>query len=235
MTGKSFKNRLLGTVSPADLTSIKDALEPVALTLRQRIEPPNKPIQHIYFIEEGIVSIVATGPRGKTIEAGVIGFEGCTGLPFLLGAERSPLDTFVQLSGSALRIGVDTLRDAMDRHRGLQQILLRSAFAFTLQVAYTALSNGHATLDQRLARWLLMAHDRVRSPVVELTHEFLAIMLGVRRPGVTVALATLQAQGLVSLQRGAIIIQNRDGLLRLADRFYGAPEAEADRMLQGHP
>lgn len=212
------------------MAKVEPLLEPVRLVLRQRIESPNKPIQHAYFVEDGVISVVATGPKRRAIEVGLIGWEGCSGLPHILGVARSPLDAYVQIEGHARRIGVQQLDELLPKCPELKSLLMQTAFLFQIQIAYTALANGHASLDQRLARWLLMAQDRMRVDEVRLTHQFLAIMLGVRRPGVTVALSGLRKSGLVDSKRGVVHVADRAGLLRLADKFYGPPEAELARL-----
>lgn len=224
------KNRILSRLSRAELAKIEPMLEPVRLNVRQRLETPNKAIQHVYFVDDGVVSVVATGPMRRTIEVGLIGWEGCSGLPYILGAAKSPLDAYVQIEGAARRIAVADLHALMAKSPELTAQLLQTAFLFQIQIAYTALANGHANLEQRLARWLLMAHDRTRGDAIKLTHEFLAIMLGVRRPGVTVSLSSLKKAGLVELRRGVVLVVDRQGLERLADKFYGPAESEMTRI-----
>ena len=224
------RNQILKLLSPADQTRIDRYLEPIDLPIRLQLEAPNKPVQHVCFIDHGIVSVVATGPRRQMIEVGVIGSEGYTGHSLILGASRSPLDTYVQVAGGGRRIEATKLFGLLDECLSLRELMHRSIHAFNLQVAFTGLANGRATLNQRLARWLLMAHDRVDGSEIRLTHEFLAVMLGVRRAGVTQALSALQKDGLVELKRGAVNLTSRSGLECLVDKFYGAPEAELKRM-----
>lgn len=231
MPHNPIRNRILSHLAPADLGLMRGHLTRVGLELRQRIEAPNKPITHVMFVEQGIISVVATGPRRLTIEVGVIGFEGFTGVPVVLGGDRSPLDTYVQVAGEALSITVDAFRAVMLESPALVTVLNCHSQIFMTQIAQTALANGRAKLEERLARWLLMAQDRMESPELLLTHEFLALMLAVRRPGVTVALSLLQDQGLVKVLRGAIVIVDREGLETVADKFYGVPEAELKRLL----
>lgn len=227
----SINNRTLLMLERADFAALKPHLEPVDLRLRQKIDLPGRPITHVYFVEHGIVSVVAIGPNRLPIEVGVVGFEGFTGLPAVLGGDRSPLDTYVQVAGSANRIEVAALTGAMERSPSLTAALNRYVQAFLVQVSQTALANGRARLEERLARWLLMAQDRLQSDELSLTHEFLALMLAVRRPGVTVALSLLQDQGFVKVKRGKIVILQREALLEIADKFYGVAEAETDRLL----
>jgi CRP-like cAMP-binding protein len=219
----STKNRILSRLSDDDAALLKPDLEPVDLTLRQVLEAPNKPIKHTYFIEYGLASVVASNNH-KQLEVGLIGCEGLTGLPIVLGNDRSPHETFIQVAGNGLRIAADKLRKALAQSRSLERPLLVFAHAFMNQTANTALSNGTATLEERLARWLLMANDRLRGNEVPLTHEFLSLMLGVRRAGVTVALNYLEHRGLISLSRKQIVITDRKGLKAAANGTYHEPE-----------
>jgi CRP-like cAMP-binding protein len=136
----------------------------------------------------------------------------------------------MQAAGAGWRLKVADLRRAMEQSPSLHQALLHFAHIFSVQTAHTALANGRANIEERLARWLLMAQDRLHTDQLPLTHEFLAIMLGVRRPGVTVALKLLENDGLVSGTRGVITVLNRDGLKQRANGAYGAPEAEMRRL-----
>lgn len=206
-------------------------LEPVALPVRYKIETPNKPISHVYFVENGIVSIVTMGPKRLPIEVAVVGHEGFTGVAVVLGGDRSPLDTYVQVAGEGYRVPIGNLQLLIAQSPTLAVTLNKYSQVFLTQISQTALANGRAKLEERLARWLLMAQDRLRSDDLRLTHEFLAMMLAVRRPGVTNAIASLKEQGLVKVHRGAITILNRPGLIAIADKFYGVPEAELLRLL----
>ncbi len=222
-TSASIKNRILSRLSAADMALLKPDLEPVELPLRHVLEVPNKSISHSYFIEYGLASIVAANGH-KRLEVGLIGCEGMTGLPIVLGNDRSPNETFMQVAGNGIRIAADKLREAISQSRPLERALLGFAHAFMNQTARTALSNGTATLEERLARWLLMANDRLRGNEVPLTHEFLSLMLGVRRAGVTVALNFLEQRALISLARKQIVITDRQGLKAAANGIYHEPE-----------
>jgi CRP-like cAMP-binding protein len=222
-TSRSPKNRILVGLSAADMALLKPDLEPVALALRQVLEAPNKPIKYSYFIEYGLASIIANN-KNKRLEVGLIGCEGLTGLPIVLGNDRSPNEIFVQVAGNGMRIAADKLREAIVRSRSLELALLGFAHTFMNQTASTALSNGTATLEERLARWLLMANDRLRGNEVPLTHEFLSLMLGVRRAGVTVALHYLEKRGVIRLARKQIVITDRNGLKSAANGTYHQSE-----------
>jgi CRP-like cAMP-binding protein len=219
----SNKNRILSRLSAADQALLQPDFEPVDLALRQVLEAPNRPIPHSYFIGYGLASIVAKNSH-KRLEVGLIGCEGVTGLPIVLGNDRSPHETFMQVPGEGMRISADKLREAMSQSPSLQRALLRFAHAFMNQTANTALSNGTATLEERLARWLLMANDRLRGDEIPLTHEFLSLMLGVRRAGVTVALHYLEKRGLIRMARKQIFITDRAGLKAAANGTYHQPD-----------
>ena len=219
----SSKNRILSRLSAADKALLQPDLEPVDLTLRQVLETPNKAVTHSYFISYGLASIIAKNSH-KRLEVGLIGCEGFTGLPIVMGNDRSPNETFMQVEGNGMRISANKLREAISRSPSLQRALLRFAHEFMNQTANTALSNGTATLEERLARWLLMANDRLRGDEIPLTHEFLSLMLGVRRSGVTVALNYLENRGLISLARKQIVITDRAGLKAAANGTYHQPE-----------
>jgi CRP-like cAMP-binding protein len=224
-------NRLLASLSAADLAMLAPHLESVLLPVRKQLEWPNKRIDAIYFPESGFASVVAIQSGGKEIEVGLIGREGMTGLPVLLGNHRSPHSTFIQAPGAGRRIEPAEIRKAMRASESLRDLFLKYVQAFGIQTTHTAASNAYSKLDRRLARWLLMAHDRIGVDVLPLTHEFLALMLAVRRAGVTDALAALAKQGLIAHARGNITVKDRKGLERHAGDSYGVPEAEYRRLL----
>lgn len=182
-----LRNRLLMALSAADLDLLKPNLEIMALDLRFVLESANQPIRYVYFPESGFVSIVAHTKGDRRIEVGVVGWEGMSGVSVVLGGDRSPNETYIQAAGSGSRISVEKLTEALERSSSLRRCLLRYVQAFLCQTSQTALTNGRANIEERLARWILMAHDRLDGDKLQLTHEFLALMLGVRRPGVTVA------------------------------------------------
>ena len=225
----SAQNGLLAAMSRDDFALLKPKLEPLNLKTRLVLEPANKPIKHNYFIASGLASVIAIGKNGHRLEVGIIGREGMTGLPVVLGNDRSPNETFIQVEGTGSRIAADDLRRAMRKSDSLSRVLLNFVNAFLIQTSHTALSNGTASIEERLARWLLMAQDRLDGSEVPLTHEFLSLMLGVRRAGVTLALNQLSRKGLIRLLRGRNEIIDRTGLIRSANGSYGIPEAMARR------
>jgi CRP-like cAMP-binding protein len=227
----STTNRILLRLGRSDLDLLAPHLAHVDLPLRRQLQAPNKAVDYIYFIEAGFASIVASG-HGRSIEVGLIGREGMTGLAVVMGATSSPNSTFMQMAGRGLRILAGHARGAMEQSPTLRNIFLQYGHAFVVQTEQTALANGRNKVAERLARWILMAHDRGEGNDLALTHEFLflAIMLGVRRAGVTVAINMLQKKGLLSVKRGVITVLNRKGLEKISNGAYGVAEVEFRRL-----
>ena len=207
-------NTLLSSLSTSDFDLLAPHLEAVTLGLRKMLEKPDMRIEDVYFPETGFASVVAVQRSGKEVEVGLIGREGMTGLPIVLGNHRSPHSTYIQVAGKGHSIPASKLRQAMQESLSLRDSLLKFVQAFGVQTPHTAICNARSRMDERLARWLLMAQDRIQSDILPLTHEFLSLMLGVRRPGVTVALKALRERGLISYRRGEITINDRKGMAR---------------------
>ena len=226
-----LRNRLLGSLSRTDLALLQPFLVPVNLRFRQRLQSANRTVKAAYFPDSGLASVVAiaAGSRSQA-EVAIIGCEGFVGVPIVLGASRSPCEVFMQVEGHGHCIPAGDLTDAMAQSPALRDALLSYAHVYTVQASYTALANAHGKIEERLARWLLMAQDRIAHDELLLTHEFLALMLGVRRAGVTVALQHFESTGLITTGRGNIVIKDRDGLEESANGLYGAPEAEYERL-----
>jgi CRP-like cAMP-binding protein len=229
------RNAVLNALSPPDFALLAPHLQSVPLPFRHRMQSANRRIKTVYFIESGLGSVVATGGgQHRQAEVAVIGREGMTGIPVVLGTERSPCEIFMQVEGSGRSIGADQLSEAMDQSGTMARCFLRYAHIYAVQASYTALANAKGKIEERLARWLLMAQDRIGSDVLELTHEFLALMLGVRRAGVTVALQHFEASS-IKTARGAVTIVDRESLEECANGLYGQPEAEFERLFpNGH-
>lgn len=226
------RNRLLSAMSPGDYALLQPDLLSVDLPRAEPLVEPEQPIQHSWFLEEGIASVVATTPNGHQAEVGIIGRDGVVEVATLFGVDRSAHRCFIQLAGSGYRIPANVLQAALDRSASLRRLLLGYAHSFMAQIAGTALANASHSVDERLARWLLMCHDRIDGDDIAMTHEFLALMLNVRRAGVTVAIQALENAGLVRGRRGGITIVNRSGLERCAADAYGAPEAVFERLMR---
>jgi CRP-like cAMP-binding protein len=227
----SVANRLLRALSPDDLDPLRAHLETVPLPQKQTLSSPGTSIDHVYFPQEGMVSLVQPLEDGTTIEVGMIGNEGLVGTPILLGADSSPLEAMVQIPGSALRMPATAFREEVGRRTGLLGVLLRYVQALHVQVSLTAACNGRHTVPERLARWLLTAHDRSPNDQLPLSHEFLSQMLGVRRAGVTVALGTLKTAGLISNTHARVNILDRSGLEAASCDCYSTVRDEYARLL----
>ena len=224
-------NRLLAALSRADLGLLQPHLKHGPLKLRQDLERPNRRIDYVYFPDGGFASVVAVQANDTRGEVGLIGYEGMTGTSILLGSDRTPHSTYIQAAGQGQRIRTLKLRQAMEASKSLRMLLLRYVQVFMVQTAHTAISNARGRLDARLARWILMAHDRVRDETLPLTHEFLSLMLGVRRAGVTETLHSLESQKLIYTGTGRVTLRNRKGMERTAGNSYGTPEAEFRRLI----
>lgn len=206
-------------------------LERLKLDINTTIVPANKPIEHAYFLCSGIVSMVASRSDAKSIEVGIYGRDGMGGFPLLLGSEQSPHHQYIQLAGAGHRIETAAFLSVVRQSESLSRLLLRYVHTFITQTANTALANASSHIDERLARWLLMCHDRIDGDTIPLTHKFLSMMLGVRRSGVTDTLHILEGRHLVRAKRGEINIIDRAKLERLAGASYGLPEAEYKRLI----
>src|SRR5215218_192849 len=180
----SLRNQLHAGLSPKDFAPLRPHLEPVELELRRVLIEPNEPIEHVYFHERGYTSITTNG-QGSKIELGLIGREGMVGVPVALGVSTAPFQFFVQLAGDGLRMTSHDLEEVMDERPSLHRVLLRYAQVMSVQISGTAFANAEHTVETRLARWLLMCHDRVDGDEIPITHELIAMKLGVRRAGVT--------------------------------------------------
>jgi CRP-like cAMP-binding protein len=224
-------NRLLRALGPDDLNLLAAHLEPMEIDRGHVMIRPNERIEHVYFPVDCIGSVVAITPEGRRIEVGIFGRDGMSGTSVLLGSDRSPHESFVQIAGTALRMDADKFIEATRQSRSLHQLLLRYVETFQVQVAHTALSHGSYTIEERLARWLLMCHDRLDGDDLPLVHEFLALMLGVRRSGVTLALQIVEGAGVIRAKRGLITVRDRAKLLEIAGGSYGVPEAEYRRLI----
>ena len=186
------RNAILSNLTAADFHLLGPHLESVDLPLRRKLEERNKRVTHAYFIESGFASVVANGTSEPSIEVGIIGREGMTGLSIVLGnADPVQNETYMQMAGAGQRLSAGKLREAIGLSPTLHNVMLHYAHAYLMQTSRTALANGRNNVQERLARWLLMADDRIGGEL-PLTHEFLSLMLGVRRSGVTVTIQELE-------------------------------------------
>jgi CRP-like cAMP-binding protein len=229
------RNHLLSILSADDFDLLQSGLERLVLPVRHSMEEPNRPIKYAYFPEAGIASVVAVGTRDRQIEVALIGHEGMTGTAIVMGDDRSPHLTYIQVAGGGVRLAAAHLRQAMQASASLQSCFLRFARAYVIQTAHSAVANARGKIEEQLARWLLMAHDRLDGDELPLTHEFLALMLGVRRAGVTLALSGLERRHLIGTARKSITVLDHEGLVEFANGLYGVPEAEYRRLTGWRP
>lgn len=225
------QNKLLALLSKPDLDVLQPHFELTDLSLHDVLHTAHDKVEHAYFPISGICSVIAENAQGIHIETGLIGREGFVGIPIIHYADSAPLKVIVQADGRALKMSRAALLHALETNRTFSANLLRFAHVFSVQVSQTALANGHFTLNQRLARWLLMCHDRVELNEFPMTHRFLATMLAVRRAGITEALNFLEGENAIKALRGRIAILNRKKIEEIAHSAYGVPEREYQRLL----
>ncbi len=215
------ENHILAEVPTEEYALLLPYLEPVKLEAQALLLQPGEPIGYGYFLRSGLASIMVLTHDAKSVEIGVVGKEGFVGYPLIAGIRKSIHRAIVQVPGEAFRIKSDKLAELMPKTPRLEQLLNHYALRRALQVAQVAACNRLHEIEQRLARWLLLTHDRVENDYFPITHEVLAQMLGSGRPSVTVAAGTLQKAGLIGYTRGHVRILNRSGLEHLACECYG--------------
>lgn len=220
-TNKRVYNRILLSIPENEFWAMRDHLESIDLRSHEILHEAHEVLEYAYFPNDGLLSLVVVFADGKTVEAGIVGQEGVVGLPALAGMSRSPLREIVQISGDGLRMSIPVLRELIGSAPHLHHELERFSVVLGLQVAQTAGCNRLHDVVQRLARWLLMAQDRVTSASLPITHDFLATMLGTDRPSVSLAAGELQKAKLIEYNRGSVRIVNRPELERVACECYG--------------
>jgi CRP-like cAMP-binding protein len=230
-----LRNGLLMALPSEDLARLRPMLQPVDLPFDQTLCETGGLVDAVLFPESGMVSLLATLEDGEQVEVGIAGQEGLVGLSLVFGDDRSLVEARVQMEGTALRIGAAAFQAEMDRSAAVRGLLLRYALAFQAQVTLTAACNARHAIEQRLARWLLTAHDRAGADEFAMTHEFLSLMLGVRRPGVTITAGMLQKAGLIHYTRGRMAITDRPGLEAATCECYHITRREFARLLGSSP
>lgn len=227
----AVRNQLLARLPPEVSGRLLPRMRSFSLSTRDSLIMPDTLIDAVYFVESGWVSLVAALEDGTQAEVGLIGREGMVGLPLITGVETAFVEAFVQGSGSALRMEASAFRNAMEEEPTLRDLLFRYLEAMSSQTAQTAACNGRHDLEQRLARWLLMAHDRADGNEFQLTQEFLALMLCVYRPSVSVVASTLQRAGMIRYGRGHMTVLDRAALEATACDCYSVVKRRFERLL----
>jgi CRP-like cAMP-binding protein len=226
------RNLILAQLPDAEYEPLAKFLVPMELPLEMRLSEPNEPIEYIYFLNHGLISIDALTEKGESVEVGVIGREGFAGLPALLDQPQMSHSVLIQGSGEGLRIRSSILRDQFLKGGTLQRLVHAFAYLQLVQTTQSVLCNRMHEVDARLARWLLTFADRIESESLNLTQEFLAQMLGVQRSTVTVAAGDLQRAGLIGYSRGKIHILDRPKLIGTACECYRIVNSSYRRVLQ---
>ncbi len=230
----TVRNRLLKALSRDDFALLQPHLGPTRAELKQTLIAPNQPIKQLLFPESGYCSLATEAAEGSKVEAGIIGREGLVGAsPVLLGVDRTPHHVFIQSPGEMLAIDTGVLCAAVDQSPSLRTLLLRYTQVQFIEAVQTAFVNATYQSEVRLARWLLMCHDRVDGDELVMTHEFVSLMLGVQRSSATLAVQALEGYRLIKAKRGRLTILNREALEEVADAGYGLPEAEYARLIEG--
>jgi CRP-like cAMP-binding protein len=218
--GKPVRNKLLLAIPDQEFRKIRSRLQFIELPHHLTLHQPHQSVRFAHFPNAGLISLVVELKDGRTAEAGLLGNEGASGMPAVLGLSRSPLREIVQIEGDAFRVRVNTLTELLPSTPVLQATLNRYAAGLAMQVAQTAACNRLHKIEERLSRWLLIAQDRLDSGIVPITHDFLATMLGTDRPSVTVAAGMLQREGIIEYTRGFVRILNRKKLESFACECY---------------
>ncbi len=224
-------NLILDSLSPEDLARLQSKLQPVDLPQGQIIYEASVPIDHVYFIDEGMISVVSVMHNGDSIEVGTIGREGMIGKWVMLGADSVPYRHIVQVAAKARRMRASDLVAELQPDRPLTRRLHRFHAAFNTQVMQGMACNGLHSVEQRCCKWLLTTQDRVGSQELNITHEFLAQMLGVRRASVTEVLRPLQSDGLIRASRGKVVILDPKRLADASCECYSVIRNEYQRLL----
>ena len=219
--GKAISNAILLALPETEFNAIRPHLQFIPLPQRFRLHEANQKLEDVYFLNQGMVSLVFTTQKGESVEVGVVGSEGFTPIPVAAGLRRSPHRAVMQIGGEGFKVSVGHLEEVLLSSPKLHSGLNRYAAIHGLQVAQTAGCNRLHDIEQRLSRWLLLAQDRVGSGLLRITHDFLAMMLGTDRPSVSLAAGGLQKKRIIEYTRGSVKILNRKKLEGSACECYG--------------
>jgi CRP-like cAMP-binding protein len=227
----SMENKLLAMLPAADYGVVAPHLEHCDLPKGTRLADVGEPVAHIYFLSSGVGSVIVVTRENHRAEAGLFGFEGYVPSHAAAGSSVSPHEVTVQVSGHGFRIEFDAFLSLMETNKSFRTVVLRSVAAFGVQLSFTGASNSLHEVPERLARWLLMCHDRATGDEIPLTHDFMSIMLAVRRPSVTTALHVLEGSRFIKAERGLVIMRDRAALEEFAHDAYGQAEEEYGRLM----
>lgn len=225
----NVQNLLLRALAPEAFDLLRGTMQSVELAVKFELIAPHVPSETAYFLESGLGSVVAANADDEAVEVGHIGYEGMAGAHVFLKVDQTPNRTFMQVEGHGISVRVSALLSMAQQVPSANDLLLRYVHCCELQLAHSALANARYNLTERLARWLLMCHDRLRDDDLPLTHEFLSLMLGVRRAGVTNEIHILEGVHAIKATRGNIRILDRRKLEHMAGGSYGMPEREYEQ------
>lgn len=229
-TRLSTVNYILKALPKEDFERLLPDLEPIELKLGQVLYRPEEPIEFVYFPNHTMISVIASTAEGQSAEIGIIGREGMVGMDVLLGSDSTLNENIVQHPNGAFRINTASIKQEFKRGGALHDLLLRFTRVMMIQIGQTALCNRLHTVDERLARWLLLCRDRSGTGELQLTQEFLSIMLGVNRATVTMSAIALQSAGFIKYSRGHITIKDSEGLEDFSCECYKIVKKEYDRF-----
>jgi CRP-like cAMP-binding protein len=226
-------NRLLAALPPEEMEVLRPDLEAVPLTYKHTLYEPNRPIEYVHFPHRGVVSLLTEMEDGTVVEVGTVGPEGMVGLPVFLDASTIAGRAFVQVPGEAARIEAGVFQRTLERTPRLRRLLSRYTLALVSLLAQNTACNRAHEVERRLARWLLITQDRVHGATFPLTQEFMAQMLGVSRPTVSIAAGILQKAGMISYARGSVTVTDRPGLEAASCECYRVIRRQFDRLVGG--
>jgi CRP-like cAMP-binding protein len=229
-TRNGYKNRILASLSKAEISRLSQHLSPVDLPSGKTLLDPGQEITHAYFLETGLASVVVAMANGNMVETGITGNDGLVGFPVLLDTKTMPTRTFMQIPGAGYKIKANYLVEEFERAGTLHKKIQRYFQAHLVQTGQTAACNRLHDIAERLARWLLMCHDRMEADTFAITHEFLGHMLGTPRSTVTLAAGILNKSGLIAYSRGKVLVKDRKGLEKAACECYQTIRKEFDRL-----
>ena len=231
-TVENIANRILLSLPESSLKRPRHAFEFRTIAKNEPIDRLDQPIEYMHFVNRGLISFVKTMLDGRSVEIGVVGIEGISNPYALFGINKAVLETMVQIPGTTFRIRRDKLMDIIAQDDALEEAFEKYVHFSVAAIAQTAACNRLHYLEERCCRWLLIAHDSARSDTFPLTHEFLAMMLGVQRAGVSITASALQKAGLIQYRHGQITIINRSGLEDAACECYRVMGMEYDKLFR---
>lgn len=227
----SLQNFILASLPQEDFESLAPSLQLIRVKPEEVIYRAHEPIKYVYFPTTAMLSWIGITEAGERIEVGVVGWEGMVGIPELLGYETSPYSVEVELPGQMFRINIKEFKQEFNRLNTIHSLLFRYTYTALTQLAQSSVCGRFHTVEERLCRWLLMAHDRCEGDELQLTQEILAGMIGARRPAVSIVTGTLQRAGFIRSQRGRITILDREGLEAASCECYRLIREAFDKFI----